>query len=73
MIFEQNFAKGTVKCKAEEWDIVVAMSIDDNIAVGKIYGEVYQNIIVSVRKIQASLVDLLSLSAVTKEGELEYI
>ena len=51
----------------------MAMSIDDNIAVGKIYGEVYQNIIVSVRKIQASLVDLLSLSAVTKKGELEYI
>ena len=49
MIFEQeNFARDAVKCEAEEWDIAVAMSIDDNKAVGSIYGEICQNIIVTM-------------------------
>ncbi|WP_297570924.1 hypothetical protein [uncultured Anaerovibrio sp.] len=44
----KKFARDAVKCEAEERDIAVAMSIDDNKAVGSIYGEACQNIIVSV-------------------------
>ena len=47
----KNDARYATKCEAEEWDIAVAMSIDDNKAVGGIYGGVCQNIIVSVHYI----------------------